>query len=430
MYLFKKQTLLAVGLLLMLSACGGGGSSSQSSTTTSTGVFIDSPVQGLSYVSGDESGITDAAGSFTYEVGQSVTFSLGGITIGTAVGADRLTPLDFVPLATDETNPVVTNILRFLQSLDDDNDPDNGITLIEAVRTQAAELTLDFDQSIADFENDGAVLTAIAELTALTSAGAHMLVTTSSAQIHFNGTLIGLFVGDYSGSFTGDDSGTFTFTIAADGTISGEGSGTDESFTVTGAVNSDGSAAAGNVSTGASFVMQINQNGSVTGTWSNSLINESGTFTANKINPPPPPPPSGNVFTITLSGDEAVANGGTLRTGDVKANRADLTGNIDSAIIVDEGSIIPPQGSDPVIQHDDINNLFTIVVGETNISMGIIANGVTRRYACSSGGAIFTDCGTGLNFDLAGKKVTFTDTTVINIDTDSILTLNGMVQWQ
>jgi hypothetical protein len=137
-----------------------------------------------------------------------------------------------------------------------------------------------------------------------------------------------------------------------------------------------------------------------------------------------------SIFTITLSGDEAAANGGTLRTGDVKTNRADLTGDIDSAIIVDEGSIIPPQGSDPVIQHDDINNLFTIVVGETNISMGIIANGVTRRYACSSGGAIFTDCGTGLNFDLAGKKVTFTDTTVINIDTDSILTLNGMVQWQ
>lgn len=428
MNLFKKQLLLAVGLLLMLSACGGGGSSSQSSITTSTGVFIDSPVQGLNYVSGGESGITDAAGSFTYEIGQSVTFSLGGITIGTSVGADRLTPLSFVPLATDETNPVVTNILRFLQSLDDDNDPSNGITLIDAVRTQAAGLTLDFDQSITAFENDGAVQTAISELTALTSAGAHILVTTSSAQIHFNGTLIGFFVGDYSGSFIGDDSGTFMFTIAVDGTISGAGVGTDANFTVTGAVNSDGSAAAGNVSTGANFVMQINQNGSVTGTWSNSLINESGTFTANKINPTPPP--SSSVFTITLSGDEAVANGETLRTGDVKANRADLTGNIGSAIIVDEGSIIPPQGSDPVIQHDDINNLFTIVVGETNISMGIIANGVTRRYACSTGGVIFTDCGTGLNFDLAGKTVTFTDTTVINIDTDSILTLNGMVQWQ
>ncbi len=40
------------------------------------GFFIDSPVQGLSYVSSSHSGVTDAFGRFDYEGGESITFSL------------------------------------------------------------------------------------------------------------------------------------------------------------------------------------------------------------------------------------------------------------------------------------------------------------------------------------------------------------------
>jgi len=41
------------------------------------GVFIDSPVEGVKYISGSQSGITDADGKFTYEAGK--TF---GVVVG------------------------------------------------------------------------------------------------------------------------------------------------------------------------------------------------------------------------------------------------------------------------------------------------------------------------------------------------------------
>ena len=61
--------------------------------------------------------------------------------------------------------------------------------------------------------------------------------------------------------------------------------------------------------------------------------------------------------------------------------------------------------------------------------MGIAIDLTVRSYACTTGGVIFIDCGAGFDFDVEKKTVTFTDTTVINTDNDSILTLNGVVQW-
>ena len=124
----------------------------------------------------------------------------------------------------------------------------------------------------------------VAELTALTGAGARTLVSVDDAQNHFNLTLIGLLQGDYSGTFTGDDSGTFDFSIDDAGAITGSGySNSDNAtFTVTGQANSDRTAAAGNTDIGASFEMTLNQDGSVAGTWYNSIWNESGTFSGSK----------------------------------------------------------------------------------------------------------------------------------------------------
>ncbi|MDV6321453.1 hypothetical protein, partial [Chromohalobacter sp. HP20-39] len=77
---------------------------------TAQGVFVDAPVAGLHYVSGNLSGTTDAAGHFNYVLGQMVTFSVGGVTIGSAAGQAVVTPLALVPGATGVTNDTVTNI--------------------------------------------------------------------------------------------------------------------------------------------------------------------------------------------------------------------------------------------------------------------------------------------------------------------------------
>jgi len=280
----KTQLLLPViiSLFLLLSACSSGGGNSPDNNATQSGVFIDSPVEGLSYASATLNGTTDADGAFSYETNETVTFSIGDITLGSTSGAAVITPVDMVNGATSETDPVVTNIARFLQTLDDDGNPDNGIMISNTVSNLAAGKNIDFMLSTSDFENNGNVQTVVAELTASTSAGARTLVTATQAQTHLNGSLIALLSGNYSGSFSGGDTGTFSITIDNDGTITGTGQGSDEAFSISGSVNSNGAAAAGNATTGASFVMNINRDGTVSGTWTNSMFGLSGTLVASK----------------------------------------------------------------------------------------------------------------------------------------------------
>jgi uncharacterized secreted protein with C-terminal beta-propeller domain len=124
-------------VLLLLNACGGGGSGS---APTAQGRLIDAPVQGIHYQSGTQSGLTGANGTFTYEVGQRVQFSLGHIVFGSVSGQTRVTPLDLTN-AGDTPNTQSINIARFLQSLDSDSG-DSQISIPAAVLQRASEETI------------------------------------------------------------------------------------------------------------------------------------------------------------------------------------------------------------------------------------------------------------------------------------------------
>ena len=184
MYRFKKQTWLTAGLLLTLTACGGGGGDSTTTTATetvSTGAFIDSAVEGLQYETATRSGTTNSLGEYDYLAGETVTFSIGGIVLGSAIAGSVVTPLSLVPDATNATNPMVTNIVRLLLSLDSDGDPDNGITISSEVTTAANDLAVDF--SVADLSADDGIISLLNNLPTL------RLVSESVAQNHFNLTL-------------------------------------------------------------------------------------------------------------------------------------------------------------------------------------------------------------------------------------------------
>ncbi len=178
-----------LSLIMTLTACGGGGSSSDETPQTQTGVFLDSAVEGLGYSSGALSGFTDSAGTFEYETGQSVTFTIGDILIGTANGADTLTPVELIDGASDASDPAVTNIARLLQTLDDDGDPSNGILITESVRDLAVNLTINFEVLLDLFTDNGNVQTVVSTLTAVTSAGARTLIDAASAEAHLSATL-------------------------------------------------------------------------------------------------------------------------------------------------------------------------------------------------------------------------------------------------
>jgi len=134
---------IAIGILTLLTACGGGGGggggdeSTNLCTTTCTGIFVDDPVAGLHYETPTFSGTTNSAGEFDYLPGETVTFSIGGIVLGSAEAGPVVTPLTLVSGATDATDPVVTNIVRLLLTLDDDGNPDNGISISAATTIES-----------------------------------------------------------------------------------------------------------------------------------------------------------------------------------------------------------------------------------------------------------------------------------------------------
>ena len=120
---FNSLSVVVVIISLTLTACGGGGDGgTQPVATPSTGVFIDSPVQGLTYSSTPSglSGLTGLNGEFLYRAGDLVTFSIGGRFIAQVPGQPQITPFTLlgrtsVPSVTD-AGPV--NVAQLLLALD------------------------------------------------------------------------------------------------------------------------------------------------------------------------------------------------------------------------------------------------------------------------------------------------------------------------
>ncbi len=128
----------ALAAAATLTACGGGGGTA-SSGPTQVATFIDSPVEGLAFKSASRSGLTDRNGNFPYTPGETVTFSIGNLVLGTVtVTGNKVTPLQIVPNAANASDPRVTRILRTLQTLDSDGDLNNGIQISAWAREVAS----------------------------------------------------------------------------------------------------------------------------------------------------------------------------------------------------------------------------------------------------------------------------------------------------
>ena len=108
------------------------------------GYFVDSPVEGLEYnTTSGLNGVTDKYGRFKYNYGDTVEFSLGKITLGTSEPKyNYIKPTDLT-----DNNDTVTLMLQTLQSLDQDSNASNGITIPPSVPTALNDLntTINFD---------------------------------------------------------------------------------------------------------------------------------------------------------------------------------------------------------------------------------------------------------------------------------------------
>lgn len=278
----KLKMFTVAGCLICLSlfACS---SDDDDSITTATGYLKDSNVSGLKYVSGNQSGTTGVDGSFTYEVGNRVTFSLGGVTVGTATGKKVVTPVDFV--ANGSTSlPEVQNIVRFLMLLDEDGVPENGISINPAV-IALAENWAEIDFSAVDFAVE---LVSILTDVQIELPGA-TLQDPIFAQDHLEATMRCAYAGAYRGTYSGNSSGQFGVLVdAQSGYLVGvtydpvefeyqlidglQEMSYDQSISVS-----------GDVSNGSTFYGNFPSVDRATGTWVNDFYGYSGTFSGSRI---------------------------------------------------------------------------------------------------------------------------------------------------
>lgn len=177
-----QQLLLASAAAVLLTACGGSSSSTPKNSTptnkTATGVLSDSPVEGVSYrTNSGITGVTQKDGKFEYVVGEEVIFSLGDFVLGkyTPTHADEtVTPVELTQGINDLfRDDAITNLLVLLQSLDNDGNPSNGITIDAGVTFSKESLNL--TDSIIEF--DANLRKALPE--------GHTVVTADQANKHF-----------------------------------------------------------------------------------------------------------------------------------------------------------------------------------------------------------------------------------------------------
>ena len=175
---------LILSFITILTACGAG-DDYHHPRPVQKGFFLDSAVEGLKYTTNTLSGTTDGNGTFEYRSNEMISFYIGNLFIGQTTAQPQITPMDLFPETSDIATPCVTNLCRFLQALDSDLDPENGILITPIVHNMLSNknISIDFDQEIDSFEAD--VSKNVLDQTGIT------LPTVKSAQKHLRHTLYG-----------------------------------------------------------------------------------------------------------------------------------------------------------------------------------------------------------------------------------------------
>lgn len=276
----KIHFLSLIVMIYLLTSCGGEGDTVSGETVPDdtsllNGYFLDTAVEGLEYRTFIQTGentysqtrdavLTDRNGKFTYKEGEFITFSIGYIDLFSTLPVKRIvTPYD---LAVEPYPERPINIARFLQTLDNDNNLVNGISINDAVRARASTYT-SFPGFNLGFE--GGIHPIVEELTSLNDAGTRVLIDAVSAEGHLNNTISSAAPGSYPfvyGYYTGSytinlsnclnfsDNGSYNFSAVmaidyqnqasfsgtAIGTISVSGEEFNEVITFTGSIATSG----------------------------------------------------------------------------------------------------------------------------------------------------------------------------------------------
>jgi len=150
----KIITYTSVALALLLTACGSSSDESTQSAPLTSGQLIDNYVENIDYHCQDgKIAVTDKNGSFNCTT-LPVRFQLGELKLGEIdlIPADgQVFPQDLVGVSRDDiNNSRVKAMAQFLQSLDADSNPDNGIRIESHVKER---FTIQTEFNEDDLEN-------------------------------------------------------------------------------------------------------------------------------------------------------------------------------------------------------------------------------------------------------------------------------------
>lgn len=144
----KRVFFPAILLFFCLLSCSKNEKPENSESVGLTGVFTDSPVEGVRYETETKTGFTDAEGHYDYVEGEIVTFYIGNIKLGSALATGELSPISIASTAdADIYSLEVQNIAALLQTLDIDANPDNGIKITSEVVAAISAADIDFTQN-------------------------------------------------------------------------------------------------------------------------------------------------------------------------------------------------------------------------------------------------------------------------------------------
>ena len=147
---------------------------------------------------------------------------------------------------------------------------------------------------------------------------------------------------------------------------------------------------------------------------------------------------------VTLTGGDASNYNGVLDTGYVGASPSIIVNGVNTStnyiMIVDSASTVAsPDGVSMTPRPGDPNNSVVLTVVDSEpvkqgagivVSLTIIKNGIAAGYGCTTTLGIGIDCGSNsISMDFSGRSITFTNMSVINQATSTVMTLDGTLTW-
>lgn len=179
---YSLKSAACITCILVVTACGGSSENGNNDPAILTGVLKDGVVEGVRFVTQSQSGLTSSQGEFTYQSGEQVTFFIGDLAFPSIEATPLITPVELAAGAVN-SNDAIINIAKLLQSLDEDGNADNGIKIPDSAAASAT--LLNFDQSIAQFEQNADVINLVANSGSATTT----LISSELAISHLNSSL-------------------------------------------------------------------------------------------------------------------------------------------------------------------------------------------------------------------------------------------------